>query len=130
MKPNFSRESLHIEKISFANNPDAFRAALDEIIKFNAYVNEFNYVQEFYSRMCTKLMQQQRLDCVNLFMKYDNDADDLMSRENFHRLMIDSGMQYVTLAESNFVFNIVSKFKPVINIKTFVSWVNSMKNLG
>ena len=75
-------------------------------------------------------MQQQRLDCVNLFMKYDNDADDLMSRENFHRLMIDSGMQYVTLAESNFVFNIVSKFKPVINIKTFVSWVNSMKNLG
>jgi len=32
--------------ITFAHNPGAFQAALDEIIKFNNFTNEYNYILE------------------------------------------------------------------------------------
>jgi hypothetical protein len=46
LRLDYSRSKLHPENITFANNPEAFKVAVDEIIKFNNYINEFNYVLE------------------------------------------------------------------------------------
>lgn len=81
LKPGFTRESLQIENISFVENQDAFRAALDEIIKFNCYVNEFNYMQEFYARVKRNLLTVV-LDPQKIFTKYDTDQDDLLKKDN------------------------------------------------
>ena len=113
------------------NNEAALRSALDEIIKFNNYVNEFNYVQEFYSRMCEKLMRKKGLsDYKNVFDKYDSNRDDLLSKDDLQKMMLESGMRNVTHAEASFTFNILSKFKPTMNARTFENWAASFEGLG
>ena len=52
---------MQLSKISFAPKPGEFKAALDEIIKFNNMTNEFNFVQEFYARCRSNLMPETKL---------------------------------------------------------------------
>jgi len=49
-------------------------------------------------------------DYIALFFKYDTDSDDLLVKENFMKIMEDSGLKYVTHAEASFAFNLVGKF--------------------
>ena len=131
MKPNYSRESLQLENISFANNPHAFKAALDEIIKYNNFVNEFNYCQEFYSRVRNDLMKKLHLpDFESLFIKYDKDHDDLLSKEDLQQMMIDCGMKYVTFAEAEYTFNLFGNFKPKMSLQMFRDRMDTFRGMG
>lgn len=62
--------------------------------------------------------------------KYDDDSDDLLKRADIQKMMFDSGMKYVTVAEATFVFKIISNFKKSLNSKTFENWAVSMEGLG
>ena len=120
LKPNYTREQLQLNNISFVNNPSAFKAALDEIIKYNNFVNEYNYCQEFYSRLQNDLMRKMHLpDFESVFIKYDKDHDDLLTKEEFQQMMIDAGMKYVTFAEASYTFNLFGGFKPRMNLQMF-----------
>jgi len=47
LNSSFSRDSLKISAFEdFTNDPIKLEAALDEIIKFNCSVNEFNYMND------------------------------------------------------------------------------------
>lgn len=46
LKREYSRAQMMPHKITFANDQAAFQAALDEIIKFNNFINEYNYILE------------------------------------------------------------------------------------
>lgn len=69
LRLSYSREKLQPTNITFAKDPKAFKAALDEIIKFNNYINEFNYVLEVATRMRYKLMPRPKthIDWPGLF---------------------------------------------------------------
>ena len=121
LKVNYTREHLQPENVNFAANPEAYRAALDEIIKYNQYVNEYNFVQEFHARMTATLVNKKpenvtKQDYVNLFIKYDTNTDDLISKHELLQMMHDCDMKYVTLAEAQFVFNMIARFKSTMNV--------------
>jgi len=132
LKVNYTRESLQPERLSFVHNEQAYRAALDELIKYNQYVNEFNYLQEFASRMRQRLVVEDTK--VNgfdqLFQKYDTDGDNLLRTQDLKAMMIDAGMGMVTHSEAEFVFKVIAKFKPTLNLQTFLNWTGSMQGLG
>ena len=44
--------------------------------------------------------------------------------------MIDSGMKHVTYAEASFTFNILSRFKATMSMRTFENWAESFEGLG
>ena len=69
-------------------------------------------------------------DYTALFFKYDSDSDDLLVKEDLMKIMIESGMKYVTHAEASFAFNLIAKFKNTLNIKTWLNWTKSMQGLG
>ena len=45
LRLDFKRESVMPNKIDFASNQAAFKAAIEEIIKYNCFINEYNYLQ-------------------------------------------------------------------------------------
>ena len=49
---------MQIKKFDFSNDPDSLQAALDEIIKLNCNINEFNYMQELAQNLRYKLMPE------------------------------------------------------------------------
>ena len=50
-------------------------------------------------------------------------------KEDVRKMMVDSGMRYVTLAEASFVFNILAKHKKTMNLGTFENWARSLIGL-
>ena len=66
---------------------------------------------------------------VDLFLKYDTDGDDLLTKDNFMKMMVASGMKHVTYAESTFAFNIIARFKKTLNLKTFTNWAQSLHGM-
>ena len=116
--------------MSFVQNEAAFRAALDEVIKFNNYANEFNYIQELYSRLVHVFIKGKRMNFSSLFDLYDTDADELLTKDDVRSMMIDADMAHVTLAEAAFVFNIMSHFKMRMKPGTFQNWAESMVGVG
>ena len=115
--------------MTFASNKEAYKVALDEIIKYNQFVNEFNYLQEFHARMHKELIDGKTNNYQRLFEKYDQDEDSLLQKEDVRKMMVDSGMRYVTLAEASFVFNILAKHKKTMNLGTFENWARSLIGL-
>jgi len=57
-----------------------------------------------------------------LFEEYDSNRDDLLSKDDLQKIMIDSGMKHVTHAEASFIFNILSRFKSTMSMRTFENW--------
>ena len=68
-------------------------------------------------------------DYIDLFIKYDTDQDDLLTKENLLKMMHNSGMKYATNAEATFVFNLIARFKPTMTVETFNAWAMSMRGL-
>lgn len=58
-------------------------------------------------------------DFESVFIKYDKDHDDLLTKEEFQQMMIDAGMKYVTFAEASYTFNLFGGFKPRMNLQMF-----------
>lgn len=91
-------------------------------------MNEYNYCQEFYSRLKTSLMKKLHYhDFNSVFIKYDSDHDDLLTKEDMQKMMIDAGMKYVTFAEASFTFNLLGDFKPKMSMQQFVERMNTFK---
>ena len=68
MNASFSRDSLQIKKFDFSNDPDSLQAALDEIIKLNCNINEFNYMQEnLRYKLMPELLKTNSADWTGLF---------------------------------------------------------------
>jgi Ca2+-binding EF-hand superfamily protein len=95
------------------------------------FVNEYNYMQEFASRLqhelMPKLLRSHVIDWSALFLKYDNNNNGLISRFEIAEMMKDCGMGHSTNAEIEFTFNIISKFHEKLNAKTFIAWAKSME---
>jgi hypothetical protein len=76
---DYSREKFQQKNITFTNDTRAYKAALDEIIKYNNFVNEFNYVLEIATRfqkvLMRKLFKSALVDWAGLFNQYDRNGN-------------------------------------------------------
>ena len=108
------------------NDPRAYRAAIDEIIKYNQFTTEFNYMQEVAARFIDRLMPEtkrlQKPNWAALFDKYDVNKDRLIVKSEVGQMMRDAGMKHSTDAEIQYVFNVMSKWKPTCTVQTFINW--------
>ena len=89
-------------------------------------------MQEFHARLTATMINKKlenisKQDYVDLFLQYDTNKDDLISKHELLQMMHDSDMKHATLAEAQFVANLIARFKPFINVQTFVNWAESMK---
>ena len=104
---------------------------MDEIIKYNQFTTEFNYMQEVSHRFINNLMpetkRQQRPDWAALFFRYDTDEDGLLTKKNVAKMMADAGMTHATDAEEKFVFSVIAKYKLTCPLPLFQSWGQMME---
>lgn len=123
LKLDYSRRKLQPDNISFANDESAYRVAIDEIIKFNNFINEFNYVLEVANRLRYKLMPRPKthVDWQGLFNMYDSNKSKFIEKAELGKMMRDAGMM-ATAAELTFVWNIINKFKGKMDSGTFIQW--------
>ena len=82
LNKGFRREEQQVREVDFADDPGAFKAAIDEIIKFNCFTNEFNYVHELFSRISDKLIIEKTggYNWVSLFTLYDENKNNLLDK--------------------------------------------------
>ena len=127
MRTEYSRAELQPRNIKFGRRDDDYQAALDEIIIYNQWACEFNYVNEMKNRCLTKLMpevfkRRQKPNWSALFHKYDSNRDGLMTKQDLMKMMTDCKMEHVTSAEVGFVFSVIAKHKKNLNLATFIDW--------
>jgi Ca2+-binding EF-hand superfamily protein len=89
--------------LDFTKNSEAKRAALDEIIKFNCNINEFNFMQKIFSHFRTELLYRKKktrtADWVGLFTIIDKNNDGLISKQELRESLVQAGMFKVSDAE-------------------------------
>jgi hypothetical protein len=111
-------------------NHAAFYHAIDEIIKYNCYINEFNYMQELQCKLrehMKKALRSFNEDWGGYYDLFNTNRDDRLSRLEIKAMMQAAGMKYSTECEVEFVHNIIASFKNWISKPTFVAWARSFR---
>ena len=135
LNAGFSRSELQIRNIEqFSDDPVKLAAAIDDIIKFNCEVNEYNYMNDlakkFKKVLVPKVLGTKHCDWNSLFQKYNSQKDGLLIKQDLKQMMLDSGLSKVTDAEMDFAFNPIAKFKQKLNFASFQAWVEEMSALA
>jgi hypothetical protein len=126
------------------------KRAVDEIIKFNCFTLEFNYMHDIYLHLLDLVVAKTgSLDWGNLFAMYNTNKDNsnLLDKNELRALILDLGAktvvktdekgekktlrtpgpyQDVTESEVSFCFNVMSFFQKHLRKQTFLEWVTSM----
>ena len=105
---------------------------MDEIIKFNNFTNEYNYILEIVQRLKSKLMPQlfksKRVDWNGLFVHYDANSNGYIEMAELKLMMKAAGMEMATDAEVAFAWNIINSFRPRMESAAFVKWGKSLED--
>ena len=119
MNKNFRREELQVKFVDFdganttGSNVDGVKKAIDEIIKFNCFTLEYNYMHELFTKMNTLAVEKTgSYDWASLFSLFDKNKDNLLDKNELRELVLACGPKYaeVTEAEVAFIFNVMSFF--------------------
>ncbi|CDW73821.1 UNKNOWN [Stylonychia lemnae] len=126
LNKNFSREELQVRNLDFVNDKVGFKAAIDEIIKFNCQVNEFNYMHDLFQRMNKLLIEKTvSYDWIKLFDLYDKDLKkNILEKSEIKKIMVDAGFTEVTDREAQFAYNVISRFTYKIDRAQFMAWID------
>ena len=87
LNAGFSRSDLQIRNIEqFSDDPVKLAAAIDDIIKFNCEVNEYNYMNDlakkFKNVLVPKVLGTRHCDWNSLFQKYNSQKDGLLIKQD------------------------------------------------
>lgn len=86
--------------LDFRGNAEAVRKAVDEIIKFNGFTLEFNYMHELFTHLQKlALARTGSLDWGGLFSHYDKNRDNLFDKNELREMMLDCGAEVVKNAK-------------------------------
>jgi len=131
LNKDFRREELQVSKLDLtASKQDKFKSAIDEIIKFNCFTNEFNYMYEAFTKMRRALLPKHNYSWEALFGEYDKNKDGLLDKGETKQLMVAVGLPNITDAENNFAFNVIANHGRHLTKKVFFDWVESMQGRG
>jgi len=83
LNESFKRKELQVLPASIeltGSQQEEYRVALEEIIKFNCFTNEFNYMHELFWKLQNELMVQKGVNWAGLFSMFDVNKDNLMDK--------------------------------------------------
>ena len=114
LNPEYSREE-QLSKLGLEVHDRALLLAYDDILKFNNWANEYNYIIELYNALHNTFLGALGGDFSNeaswrdLFLKFDSDNDGLLNKAELRALVRScQGFTEATDAETDFIYRLIA----------------------